>query len=42
MYLWLDRFMGFIRFFGRFRRKWGDMEHRSEEPLGESNGNEQD
>ena len=28
--------MGFIRFFGRFRRRWGDMEHRPEEPLGEA------
>ena len=34
--------MGFIRFFGRFRHRWGDMEHRSEEPLGESSGDEQD
>ena len=33
--------MGFIRVFGRFRRRWGDMEHRSEEPLGESSGDEQ-
>ena len=34
--------MGFIRFFGRFRHRWGDMEHRPEEPLGESSGDEQD
>ena len=33
--------MGFIRFFGRFRRRWGDMEHRPEEPLGENSGDEQ-
>ena len=32
--------MGFMRFFGRFRRRWGDMEHRPEEPLGESSGDE--
>ena len=34
--------MGFIRFFGRFRRRWGDMEYRPEEPLGENSGDEQD
>ena len=34
--------MGFLRFFGRFRRRWGDMEHRPEEPLGQSSGDEQD
>ena len=34
--------MGFIRFFGRFRRRCGDMEHRPEEPLGENSGDEQD
>ena len=27
---------------GRFRRRWGNMEHRPEEPLSESSGDEQD
>ena len=35
-------FHGLTRFFGRFRRRWEDMEHRPEEPLGESSGDEQD